>query len=134
VDRPTSFPDENAAEQYLRLTSPGYTDAAYANRLRWLFGRDERGLVWRSDANALRQVFAAAEGRPAWADLATLRCPLLVVRGTRSIYLSAATARRMVATVPGARLVELDAGHNVQLDRPAELAEAIVALAGALPV
>ena len=48
------------------------------------------------------------------------------MRGTRSIYLSEATARRMIETVAGARLVELDAGHHVQFDDPAGLAEAIV--------
>jgi pimeloyl-ACP methyl ester carboxylesterase len=126
AERPSSFTDERAAEAYLRRTSPGYTDAVYANRLRWLFRRENGTLVWRADANALRQIFSGAGGRNAWADLAALRAPLTVVRGTRSIYLSAATARRMIETVPGAGLVELDAGHNVQFDEPAGLAEAIV--------
>lgn len=124
--RPGSFPDGPAAEAYLRLTSPGYTDAVYANRVRWLFRPENGALVWRADARALREIFGGAGGRNAWADLAALRTPLVVVRGTRSIYLSDATARRMIQTVPGARLVELDAGHNVQFDQPAGLAEAIV--------
>jgi pimeloyl-ACP methyl ester carboxylesterase len=126
AERPAWFPDERSAEAYLRRTSPGYTDAVYANRLRWLFRRENGTLAWRADANALRQIFGGAGGRNAWADLAALRTPLTVVRGTRSIYLSAATARRMIETVSGARLVELDAGHNVQFDEPAGLAEAIV--------
>jgi len=126
AERPASFPDERAAEDYLRITSPGYTDAVYANRVRWLFRRENGALVWRADANALRQILSGTAGRSAWADLAALRTPLLVVRGTRSIYLSEATARRMIETVPDARLVELDAGHNVQFDDPAGLAEAVV--------
>ena len=126
AERPASFPDEQAAEAYLRRTSPGYTDAVYANRLRWLFRRVNGTLAWRADANALRQIFSGTGGRSAWADLAALRVPLVVVRGTRSIYLSDATARRMIETVPGAKLVELDAGHNVQFDEPAGLAEALV--------
>src|SRR5260370_491960 len=52
--------------------------------------------------------------------------PSLVVRGTHGC-LGAETARRMVEALPDARLLELDAGHNVQLDRPAELADAVVA-------
>ena len=128
-DRPASFRDDAAADAYLRTTSPGYTDAVYAHRVRWLFRRGPEGLTWRADAGALRQIFGAT-GRPdMWAALATLRLPVLVVRGTRSIYLSAATAQRMVETIPDARLLELDAGHNVQLDQPKALAEAIVAFA-----
>ena len=65
----------------------------------------------------------------AWRALATLTMPVLVVRGTRSESLSEATYARMLATIPRATGLELDAGHNVQLDRPRELADAIVALA-----
>jgi pimeloyl-ACP methyl ester carboxylesterase len=43
--------------------------------------------------------------------------------------LSADVAQRMVKTMKNARLLELDAGHNVALDRPKELAEAMVAFA-----
>jgi pimeloyl-ACP methyl ester carboxylesterase len=35
----------------------------------------------------------------------------------------------MIQTLPDGRLVELEAGHNVALDRPTELAETIVAFA-----
>jgi len=127
-ERPASFPDDAAAETYLRATSPGYSDAAYANRMRWLFRPAPNGLTWRSDAGALAGIMRTA--RPGgWAALGELRLPVLVVRGTRSIYLSPATAHRMVQIIPGARLLELDAGHNVQLDQPAALAEAIVAFA-----
>jgi pimeloyl-ACP methyl ester carboxylesterase len=129
-ERPTAFPDDPSAEAYLRETSPGYTDAAYAHRVRWLFRRGPEGLTWRADAGALRQIFGSATRPGPWAALATLRRPVLVVRGTRSIHLSAATARRMVETLPDARLLELDAGHNVQLDQPVALANAIVAFAG----
>jgi pimeloyl-ACP methyl ester carboxylesterase len=55
--------------------------------------------------------------------------PVLVVRGTRSESLRPETFARMLDVIPHARGLELDAGHNVQLDRPRELADAIVALA-----
>jgi hypothetical protein len=35
----------------------------------------------------------------------------------------------MVQTLADGRLMELDAGHNVPLDRPRELADAVVVLA-----
>jgi pimeloyl-ACP methyl ester carboxylesterase len=62
-----------------------------------------------------------------WDALRAIRCPVLVVRGTRSNVLSAAVAQRMVETVADGRFVELDAGHNVALDRAVELAELVVA-------
>jgi pimeloyl-ACP methyl ester carboxylesterase len=37
----------------------------------------------------------------------------------------------MLEILPDARLVDLDAGHNVALDRPRELAEAVVDFARA---
>ena len=43
--------------------------------------------------------------------------------------LSAETYARMLATIPDARGLELEAGHNVALDRPRELAEAVIAFA-----
>jgi pimeloyl-ACP methyl ester carboxylesterase len=64
-----------------------------------------------------------------WAALAAIACPTLVVRGTRSNVLSEDVAQEMVRSVPDGRLMEVDAGHNVPLDRPRELADATVVLA-----
>ncbi len=72
---------------------------------------------------------SAADGWRAWD---ALRCPVVVVRGTRSNVLSPETAGRMARAHAGARLVELDAGHNVALDRPLELADAVVDFARSL--
>lgn len=130
LERPESFADRAEAEAYLRRTSPGYGDGVYENRLRWLFREEGGRLVWRSSRDALARIFAGSEDRgPSWAEAGSLRMPALVVRGTRSPVLSAAVASELVATLPDARLVELDAGHNVALDRPGELAEAVIAFA-----
>jgi non-heme chloroperoxidase len=134
LGRPDRFHDDGAALAYLRETSPGYSDAVYANRLEWVFRREGDGLVWRSSKAALAKIFAesGAHAADVWSHLAEVRCPVLVVRGTRSPSLSEATARGMIATLPHARLVELDAGHNVALDRPRELAEEVVGFASEL--
>ncbi len=129
--RPERFADAAEAEAYLRRTSPGYTDAVYANRLRWAFRADGEGLAWRSSRDALARIFGAPRG-DRWAALASIRCPTLVVRGTRSNVLSETTYARMLATIPDARGLELEAGHNVALDRPREVADAVVALARGL--
>lgn len=131
LERPESFADRAEAEAYLRRTSPGYDEAVYENRLQWLF-RAERGrLVWRSSQASLARIFSGSPERgDSWDRAGAIRVPTLLVRGTRSPVLSAEVARRLQRTIPGAELIELDAGHNVALDRPRELAEAVTAFAG----
>ena len=131
LERPPSFADDAAALAYLRETSPGYTDAVYDNRLAHAFVRGAEGLTWRSSPRALRAILSGTSD-DAVPDLADIACPVLVVRGTRSNVLSAETARGMTERIADARSLELDAGHNVALERPAELADAISELAGRL--
>ena len=129
--RPPRFASPAEARAYLERTSPGYTDAVYLNRLAWAFREEAGELVWRSDPNALAEIMRSrVDPADRWAALGAIRCPTLVVRGTRSNVLSADVARRMAGTLEHGRLIELDAGHNVALERPAELAEAVVAVAG----
>jgi pimeloyl-ACP methyl ester carboxylesterase len=102
----------------------------YENRLAFALREDDGGLVWRSDPAALEQIMSGrmpADDR--WDALARITAPTLVVRGTRSNVLAEDVARRMVQTLSDGRLMELEAGHNVPLDRPRELADAVVALA-----
>ena len=129
LERPDHFPDEAAALAYLKETSPGYSDAVYENRLAFAFRRFADGaLEWRSSKDALRKIFDE-DSRAVWDRLREVSCPVLVVRGTRSPSLSAETVTEMLTTLRDARSLELDAGHNVALDRPRELADAVVALA-----
>jgi len=131
LDRPDRFPDDASALAYLRETSPGYGDAVYANRMAWVFRRDgSGGYVWRSSKDALAQILGSVGGAATvWDRLAEITCPVLVVRGTRSPSFSDETARHMLAALRDARLVDLDAGHNVALDRPRELADAVLRFA-----
>src|SRR3990170_1232221 len=126
LERPERFEYADEALAYLRRTSPGYSEAVYANRMRWLFREDAGDVVWRSSRYALASIMAGARG-DLWDALRAIRCPVLVVRGTRSNVLSADVAQRMLKTLADSRLVELDAGHNVALDRPVQLADAVVA-------
>ncbi|HEY3218014.1 MAG TPA: alpha/beta hydrolase [Candidatus Limnocylindria bacterium] len=126
LDRPERFASADEALAYLHRTSPGYSDEVYANRMRWLFREDDGGLTWRSSRESLGAIMSGAHRDELWDALRVIRCPTLVVRGTRSNVLSAEIANRMVDALADGRLVELDAGHNVALDRPKELAEAVV--------
>lgn len=129
--RPERFATPAEAEAYLRATSPGYRDEIYAHRVRWLLRAGPQGLVWRADAAALDRILGASRS-DIWERLGEIAAPTLLVRGTRG-YLPKDTALGMIARIPDARLVELEAGHNVHLDRPAELADAVVAFARAVP-
>src|SRR6185503_19381942 len=126
LERPVRFEDADQALAYLRRTSPGYSEEVYANRMRWLFREDAADVVWRSSRDALASIMSGASRGSLWDALRAIRCPVLLVRGTRSNVLSADVAQRMITALAYGRLVELDTGHNVPLDRPKELAEAVV--------
>ena len=131
-ERPSSFADRDEALAYLRRTSAGYSDEVYANRLDHAFREEGGRLVWRSSQDALTKIQAARGGaEDRWQALREITCPLVVVRGTRSNVLSSETAERMRTLRPGIQLIELDAGHNVALDRPRELAEIVVTASSA---
>jgi pimeloyl-ACP methyl ester carboxylesterase len=129
LERPERFEYADEALAYLRRTSPGYSEDVYANRMRWLFREDAGDVVWRSSHDALASIFSKARRDELWDALRAIRCPVLLVRGTRSNVLSADVAKRMLETLRDGRLIELDAGHNVALDRPKELAGGVVAFA-----
>jgi pimeloyl-ACP methyl ester carboxylesterase len=129
LERPERFEYADEALAYLRKTSPGYSEEVYANRMRWLFREDAGDVVWRSSREALASIMSSARRGELWDALRAIRCPVLLVRGTRSNVLSADVAQRMITTLTKGRLIELDAGHNVALDRAKELAEAVVAFA-----
>lgn len=129
LERPERFEYADEALAYLRRTSPGYSEDVYANRMRWLFREDAGDFVWRSSREALASIMTSASHDDLWDPLRAVQRPALIVRGTRSNVLSADVAQRMVEALRDGRLAELDAGHNVALDRPRELAQAVVAFA-----
>lgn len=132
LERPDRFANADAARAYLLETSPGYSDAVYENRLAWVFRRDGDALVWKSSKDALRQILENTASRSwpdVWGRLAEIRVPVLIVRGTRSTSFAAETAQQMRATLTNAELIELDSGHNVALERPRALADAVVRFA-----
>jgi len=130
LERPESFEYADEALAYLRRTSPGYSEEVYANRMRWLFREDAGDVVWRSSRGALASIMSSASRGDLWEALGKIQCPVLVVRGTRSNVLSADVAQRMITTLAHGRLIELAAGHNVALERPTELAQAVLEFAG----
>ena len=126
-ERPPSFADRAEAEAYLRRTSPGYADEVYANRLDHALRPEGGRLVWRSSGASLGKI-RAHRGDPEerWRTFREITGPIVIVRGARTNVLSPEIAERMRTSRPAIQLFELDAGHNVALDRPRELAEIVV--------
>jgi pimeloyl-ACP methyl ester carboxylesterase len=77
------------------------------------------------DPDAAAAALAEIAEHDFWTEWAQLRCPVLVVRGEKG-DLPREVAERMCGQLESARLVEIPgAGHDVHLDEPAALAEAI---------
>lgn len=70
------------------------------------------------DVTVMETWLREAGERDSWRDWARLACPVLVVRGTLPDDYVAELRDR-------AEIVDLDAGHDVHLERPAQLAAAI---------
>lgn len=58
-------------------------------------------------------------------ELAGIRVPTVVIAGAHDSVVSASHAAELATGIPTARLVELDSGHALASERPAEWAEAI---------
>ncbi|QIG38237.1 alpha/beta hydrolase [Microbacterium sp. 4R-513] len=83
-----------------------------------------------ADAAAVQQdALASVLSESGWTDLAEITAPLTLVRGTRG-YLTDADTEVFRQRVPAASVVEMDSGHNVQEERPVELARLVRDLAG----
>jgi pimeloyl-ACP methyl ester carboxylesterase len=64
-----------------------------------------------------------------WDDLAAVRAPITLIRGERG-YVTEANTAEFLARVPTASVVTVPSGHNVQEERPRELAQLLRADAG----
>jgi pimeloyl-ACP methyl ester carboxylesterase len=67
--------------------------------------------------------------------LATITAPTRVLVGTADTFVPPSAGRRLAAQIPGAELIELDrAGHVLNVQHPAQVAEAVLAAATLVPV
>ena len=55
-----------------------------------------------------------------WAAIGEVRCPILSLRGARSDMYAPETKDKMTAANPRLQVVEVDAGHNIAGDNPAD--------------
>jgi pimeloyl-ACP methyl ester carboxylesterase len=127
----SEYPDFESLLQRTMMYRKGKSRTSLARSLRYNARPTASGTwVWRADrregmsANRLASVF---DDLPAyWEDMRRLRCPTLLVLGEMSPIVSADDVERYRREVADLRIVRIDgAGHNIQGDRPHELARAI---------
>jgi pimeloyl-ACP methyl ester carboxylesterase len=71
--------------------------------------------------------------RDYWDEWTRIRCPTLIVRGEHG-HLPAEIAARMATTIQNAKVVEIpEAGHDVHLDKPDELADLLATYMSSIP-
>ncbi|WP_431971100.1 alpha/beta fold hydrolase [Nocardia sp. bgisy134] len=67
-----------------------------------------------------RQQAALVENVDTTADLARITVPTLVLNATADLLIDPANSRMLAAAIPGAEYVEIDAGHALMVERPAQ--------------
>lgn len=99
----------------------------------WIDGVVRRGLMstgggysWRSDPRL--RLPSAQRLTPDQAEqvLAHIESPVLMVRARQGIPIDAGHFARMTGAVRNLRIIELDGGHHVHLERPVDVATALV--------
>lgn len=129
VDRALAFGlggDRTAAERGVLLNSRVRPDG----RVEWKhhFARIANALAADPEAAAVaderQDALAAVLAASGWDDLEAVTAPITLVRGERG-YLSTADLDAYRARLPHARIIDVDSGHNVQEELPAELARLI---------
>lgn len=128
--RTHSYPTFTAALDAAVAFQPTRTRESLAESLRRSMREGPDGTWAYKWDPARRETYAlrATAARALWPLLSAVRCATLVVRGARSPVFGEQDAEELVATLPDGRLETLDTGHNVQTERPAELAALIRAL------
>ncbi|MER6977592.1 alpha/beta fold hydrolase [Streptomyces carpinensis] len=120
---PTPFPSFEAATDFLSHEA-------------WASGLEEREDGWwpRVDKDVMVASIRELTKRDYWPEWAELTCPTLVVRGENGT-MRKEEFTEMHSRRPGTtRLVTVpDAGHDVHLDQPTRLYEAVQAFLGATP-
>lgn len=82
----------------------------------------KRDLYFRDQFRAIKE--SGGEQRhdvDMWAALRGIRCPTLVIRGSRSPVFAPETMSKMNDALPHAKFVEVQAGHNIGGENPADL-------------
>lgn len=90
--------------------------------------RDDGRWEWRIDHRRIGALLGAMP-RPEqlWAALRRIAVPVLVIRGDQSAVTSQAVAQRMIAILARGEVVEVPGGHDLGVENPDPVAQALAA-------
>jgi 2-(acetamidomethylene)succinate hydrolase len=128
LESPTDFPSLDAAYAYLKSARPRDGEAALRHRLEHNFNKTGVGMTVKYDK------VRVAIGLAHMADdlrkyAARAACPVAILRGTRTAELTLAEAKEIAGCWKNAAVVDVEGDYALQMENPAGLAEALLALA-----
>ena len=128
LESPTEFPSLDAAYAYLKSARPRDGESALRHRLEHNFNKTGAGVTVKYDK------VRVAIGLAHMADdlrkyAARAACPVAILRGTRTAELTLAEAKEIAGCWNNAAVVDVEGDYALQMENPAGLAEALLALA-----
>jgi pimeloyl-ACP methyl ester carboxylesterase len=128
LESPTEFASLDAAYAYLKSARPRDGESALRHRLEHNFNKTGAGVTVKYDK------VRVAIGLAHMADdlrkyAARAACPVAILRGTRTAELTLAEAKEIAGCWKNAAVVDVEGDYALQMENPAGLAEALLALA-----
>jgi pimeloyl-ACP methyl ester carboxylesterase len=128
LESPTEFPSLDAAYAYLKSARPRDGESALRHRLEHNFNKTGAGVTVKYDK------VRVAIGLAHMADdlrkyAARAACPVAILRGTRTAELTLGEAKEIAGCWRNAAVVDVEGDYALQMENPAGLAEALLALA-----
>jgi pimeloyl-ACP methyl ester carboxylesterase len=128
LESPTEFPSLDAAYAYLKSARPRDGESALRHRLEHNFNKTGAGVAVKYDK------VRVAIGLAHMADdlrkyAARAACPVAILRGTRTAELTLGEAKEIAGCWKNAAVVDVEGDYALQMENPAGLAEALLALA-----
>jgi pimeloyl-ACP methyl ester carboxylesterase len=128
LESPTEFQSLDAAYAYLKTARPRDRESALRHRLEHNFVKTGAGVSVKYDK------VRVAIGLAHMADdlrkyAARAPCPVAILRGTHSSELTPAEAKEIAGCWKNAAVVDVEGDYALQMENPAGLADALLALA-----
>jgi 2-(acetamidomethylene)succinate hydrolase len=128
LESPSEFPSLDAAYAYLKSARPRDAESALRHRLEHNFNKTGAGVTVKYDK------VRVAIGLAHMADdlrkyAARAACPVAILRGTRTAELTLGEAKEIAGCWKNAAVVDVEGDYALQMENPAGLAEALLALA-----
>jgi 2-(acetamidomethylene)succinate hydrolase len=128
LESPTEFQSLDAAYAYLNSARPRDAESALRHRLEHNFNKTGAGVTVKYDK------VRVAIGLAHMADdlrkyAARAACPVAILRGTRTAELTLGEAKEIAGCWKNAAVVDVEGDYALQMENPAGLAKALLALA-----